>query len=97
MPDRVAARVLLRVGDCRRSTRLAAAVSERSPLSATGLAVVSTSEVVFALTTLTAIEPATPTLVPPAPEVACAEETDGLGAVVSTVVLPAVSVSRPPT
>ena len=50
----------------------------------------------FAETTLTAIEPATPTLDPPAPAVACAEVVDGFGAVVSTVVLAAVRVSRPP-
>ena len=48
------------------------------------------SDDVVATSTLTAIEPATPTLLPPAPEVALALKIDLSGAVVSTVTLFAV-------
>ena len=50
-------------------------VSETSPLTVTGL-VVPAFDVVFEVTTLTAIEPATPTLLPPAPDVACAVKVE---------------------
>ena len=64
------------------------APNERSaPFSATG-SVPSTSEVVFATTTLTASEPATPTLLPPAPEVDWALKVEAAGAVVSSVTPP---------
>ena len=68
-------------------SRFDVAVNVRSaPFSSTGL-VPSMSEVVVETTTLTAIEPATPTLLPPAPEVALALYDDADGAVVSTVTL----------
>ncbi len=68
-------------------SRLEVALSERSaPFTATG-SVPSTSDVVWETTTLTAIEPATPTLLPPAPDVALALNDDADGAVVSTVTL----------
>ena len=51
------------------------AVSETSPSTVTGF-VVPAFEVVFEVTMLTAIEPATPTLLPPAPEVACAVKVE---------------------
>jgi len=49
-------------------SRFDAAVSTRSPLTATGSSVLPRiSANVFETTTLTASEPATPTLLPPAP------------------------------
>ena len=60
---------------------------------------VSTSAMAFAVTMLTAIDPATPTLLPPAPEVACAEKAElpVPGATVSTVTLLAVRLAPLPT
>ena len=58
--------------------RFDAAVSESRRSTVTGFGA-STSAVVFETTTLTAIEPATPTLLPPAPEVACAAKLDAAG------------------
>jgi hypothetical protein len=49
-------------------SRFEVALSVRSPFTVTGSAP-SMSAVAFATTTLTAIEPATPTSLPPAPEV----------------------------
>src|SRR5689334_15674253 len=67
----------------------AAARMRSAPFRSTGV-VPSTSDVVSETRTLTATEPATPTLEPPAPETDLARKLDWPGAVVSTVTLFAV-------